>query len=180
LVAWQPVVDFPLKPPPTTSQEMIECFVPDGDEPLSYSSAISQDPQGGFRVLLSSANPNHDLDVRINSDSSLTTRLKARSNIVHAVPLNGRIVVLNGYNRLVRAVSEGHTEVPVLLLEPGHPAGAVADRPGFLPLNVVANHPRPPLVPDFFNPELTVDVPKREVSRVHDLSFRHAEFRMPR
>jgi len=181
LVTWQPVIDSPLKPPPTSAQEVIERFVPEKEESIAYSSAITPDPQGGFHVTLTAANPNHDLDVRVNADASVTARLKGKSNIVHGVRIpNGRIVVLNGYNRLAQAASTGHTAVPLLLLEPGHPAGAVGDRAGFLPINLIVNHRRPPLIPDFFNPEIAIDVPRREVSRVHDLSVKHTEFLMPR
>jgi hypothetical protein len=159
---------------------MIERFVPEVEAPIRYSSTITADPQGGFRVVLSSADPNHDLDVRVSPDSSVVARLRAKSNVVNAVPVAGRLVVLNGYNRLAQAAASGQADVPVLLLEPGHPAGAIGDRPGFLPLTMIAQHPRPPLITDFFNPEITIDVPKREVCRTHDLCFRHTEFLMPR
>jgi hypothetical protein len=179
MVTWQPIIDFPLKPAPVTPQEVIERFVPEGDATIAYTSAITPDPQGGFHVLLSSPDPNHDLDVRVGADSAVTARLKGKSNIVHAVPINGRLVVLNGYNRLAQLASTGHTEAPLLLLEPGHPAGVISDRPGFVPLNVVANHQRPPLIPDFFNPDITIEVPKRDMSRTHDLYFKHTEFLVP-
>jgi hypothetical protein len=180
LVAWQPIVDATRDgaPPISTDDEIVRAFMPEVATTLAYNATISRDEQGGFHAMLTSDDPNHDLDLSLDDGGAggLRVRLRPRSNIVHAMLINGRLVVLNGYNRLVRLAGAGHVEAPIVVLEQGHAAaGPIADRPGFLPLNLVASLPRPPLIPDFLNPDLTLDIPKPAVARGHDFRFTHTE-----
>lgn len=179
LVVWQPLVDAPRDdaPPLANEEEIIKALVPKLATSLVYTTTLSRDEQGTFHALLTSADPNHDVDLTLEDGGAggLRVRLRPRINIVHAVPINGRLVVLNGYHRLARLAAAGHVDAPILLLEPGHAASAIADRPGFLPLGLIASIARPPLIPDFMNPDLTVDVPRPEISRGHDFRFTNTD-----
>jgi hypothetical protein len=180
LVMWQPVVDAPRDDAPamSTEEEIIKAVMPEVAIAPVYSSTLTRDEQGAFRAVLTSADPNHDIDLTLEEGGAggLRVRLRARSNVVHAMPINGRLVVLNGYHRLARLAAAGYTDAPILLLDPGHnAAGVLADRPGFLPLNLIANIPRPPLIPDFLNGDLTMEMPKPDVARAHDFRFTHTE-----
>jgi hypothetical protein len=179
LVVWQPIVDAPRDDAPaiTTEEEIIKALLPEVPTTLPYRSTLSRDEKGAFHAMLTSSDPNHDFDLTVDEEGAggVRIRLRPRANIVFATLVNGRLVVLNGYNRLARLASAGRREAPILLLEPGHAAGVIAERPGFLPLNIVVNAPRPPLVPDFLNSDVTMDVLKPAVERGHDFTFTHVE-----
>lgn len=181
LVVWQPMVDAPLDeaPPITTEEEVVQALLPEPPAFHLSKGSVAADGQGGVRAVLMSADPNHDLDISLDDEGAggLRIRLRPRTNIAHAMPLNGRLVVLNGYNRLVRLAAAGYTDAPILLLDQGHhAAGPIADRPGFLPLQFVTNAPRPPVITDFLDGTLTIDVPKPQIARGHDFRISHAEF----
>ena len=181
IVAWQPIVDAPVDdaPPLENEEQVIRGLLP--EPPLLHptKAALSPDGQGGVRALLTSSDPNHDVDISLEDEGAggLRIKLRPRTNVVFAMPVNGRLVLFNGYNRLARLAAAGHADAPVLLLDPGHTAaGPVADRPGFLPLNLVVNLPRPPVLTDFLNSALTIDIPKPQLAKGHEFRIAHAEF----
>lgn len=180
LVMWQATLDAPRDDAPSLSsdEEVIKAFMPEVAQKLDYTTTLSRDEQGGFHAMLTADDPNHDLDLSLEDGGAggLRVRLRPRTNIVHAMVINNRLLVLNGYHRLARLAASGRTDAPLLVLETGHSAaGALADRPGFFPLKLVLNAPRPPLIPDFLNTDVTIDVPKPEVARGHDCRFTHTE-----
>lgn len=178
IVAWQPVVDAPRASAPalSTPEEVVQALLPEIGTKLDYNATVMRDERGDFHAVLAAQDPNHDLDIRIDDGGDgVHLRLRPRPNLVHATLINGRLVLLNGYNRLARLASEGHADAPILILQPGHPAGAVSDRPGFFPLAFIAQAPCPPLICDFVNPDLVIDFPFRPIVRAHDMAFTHTE-----
>lgn len=92
----------------------------------------------------------------------------------------GRLIVVNGYHRLLALYESGHREAPVVLIQPRDqsdlsvlkvpPAGSL---PWFqLPLLTAM---RPPLLRDFANAEIALEVRMPKIKKVIDVQFQVIE-----
>ena len=85
--------------------------------------------------------------------------------MVKVVRVGKRLVLDNGFHRLYSLRSLGVKHVPAVVT---NDASGVSK---YLPLDYVANSPRPPLFKDFFDPELTVEVSQQKKKRVVKISI---------
>jgi hypothetical protein len=176
LAVVQPVIDALYDAVPTMEDEIVRWCLPESST-LDYHATLAPDSQpGSFHVVLTARHPNQDFDVELveGGVGGVLLRLRPRPNYVAVIRLPHRFIVHNGHHRLVALAAAGFEEVPAVVLEA--PAlGPLQDRPGFLPFQQVAQVPRPPLVTDFLDPQVTIDTPGRRVGRVHDLRIVHTE-----
>lgn len=176
LAVRQPVIDALRDLTPTTDDEVARWCLPETSL-LDYHASLAPDSQSGsFHVVLTAGHPNQDFDVELveGGSAGVLLRLRPRPNYVAVIRLPHRFVVHNGHHRLAALAAAGITDVPAVVLEQAA-VGPIQDRAGFLPFAQVAQLPRPPLVTDFLNPGVTIDIPGRSTGTVHDFRIVHTE-----
>jgi hypothetical protein len=176
LVIVQPVIDAIHDQVPTSEEEVVKWCLPETST-LDYQASLAADSQpGSFHVILTARHPNQDFDVELvqGGTGGALLGLRPRPNHVSVIRLPNRYVVHNGHHRLAALADAGVAEVPVVILDPAA-MGPLQDRPGFLPFALAAQHPRPPVISDFLDPDLTIEVDGRTVGKVHALRIVHTE-----
>jgi len=135
-----------------------------------------------FRVI--GVFPKPVKDYQLSSD--LITGIPVRSVIVllgyglpvaTAVEVDKKIFLINGFHRLYALAEMGVKEVPLLI----HKITDQFDLSPYKPYitEFLFNHPRPPLMKDFFNPDLTLEIktiPRRKTIKVQ---VNHESFDVP-
>ncbi|HEY1694673.1 MAG TPA: hypothetical protein VGG39_21025 [Polyangiaceae bacterium] len=176
LAVVQPVIDAMHDAVPTTEEEVARWCLPESST-LDYHATLAADSQPrSFHVVLTARHPNQDFDVELQEGGAggVLLRLRPRPNYIAVIHFPHRFIVHNGHHRLAALAAAGVTEVPVIILDAGS-IGPLQDRPGFLPFQLVTQVPRPPLVTDFLDPEVTIDIPSRVIGKVHDFRIVHTE-----
>lgn len=105
--------------------------------------------------------------------------LQPRGNWLQVSRVEGRLVLRNGIHRAVRLAHAGHARIPALVVEYQSMEEVVPADPGFFNANYLRTLERPPLLTDFLNPELAVDIPLEETRRIVAVRLEVSDYRIP-
>jgi hypothetical protein len=91
-----------------------------------------------------------------------------------AAPINAwmvgqRVILANGFHRIVALRLEGITRVPIVVRNIANPEIEFPEQFLGLPKQYLLQNPRPVLVKDFFDPELTLEIrlkPRRKTLKI--------------
>jgi hypothetical protein len=95
-------------------------------------------------------------------------------NFLHALSVDGRLVLNNAYHRTYRLRRQGQTHVPCLVqtVTSDQLAALVAGTPLALNPDMYLRNPRPPLFKDFFDPQLHVKLANRPTRSMYRVTAR--------
>jgi len=93
---------------------------------------------------------------------------------------SGRIILWNGFHRLIALRSLGIQSVPLLIQHITHPELEMPPVIADLPRDYVVESPRPALIKDFFNTSLTCEVTQMSFIKALQVSWGAAESHVPR
>jgi hypothetical protein len=154
---------------PTGAGDLVDWCLP--PPPKSDVRVEGQANETGQRIVVSTFDPNVTLTPRLGPDVVGLT-IGRSPNWVQVAAIGGRYLVRDGHHRVAAAVAAGHERVPAIVVEYQNLQEAMAAPPGlwFTP-DVMFGIPRPPLVADFLDSALTLDVPAPSRVRVYTVQF---------
>lgn len=122
--------------------------------------------------------------MRIEEVSPTEVRIYAsiisRPNYVQVVQFAGRYVLANGYHRAVALKRAGHDRMPCMVRPPVPTLLALQFQPPHFFSDHQMQQPRPPMVVDFLNDELTVPLDARGKSHIMRAGLQIQAFEAPR
>jgi hypothetical protein len=134
---------------------------------------------GGVQLLFYGDDPDAELSIDTEPGGTVRLHVDARPNWVQVALCQGRLLVRNGYHRIASLFARGVDRVPALVVQIDDPFQVVPQGPWFSAPYLYGSQ-RPPLLTDFFNPELTLDVQQPDVRGVVEVRMNVAKFTLPR
>lgn len=179
LVAFQPWVHPLHGAVPKSQQEILEWCLPKNFQTTTNIN-VEAGPDGKpKRVLFVTDDPTAMFNHGIGPEGYLLG-VTPRLNWVQVTEVEGMYVLRNGYHRVDALHAVGHVEVPVLLTK-----AATLDEVvnvgvnGFFNAPYLRGLPRKPMVADFQDANLTVNVPHVKTKRVVEVRLDVSEFGVP-
>lgn len=108
-------------------------------------------------------------------NTALSVILGYGSQIVNVVSSGNKMVLSNGLHRLYALRSAGITHAPALVIN--NPIQIELSK--YLQFDLIMNNPRPPMMKDFFNPELTTEVNLKPRKRALKISIQQELIEVP-
>lgn len=139
--------------------------------PKSDVRVEGQSNETGQRIVVSTSDPNVTLTPRLGADV-VGLAIGRTPNWVQVAAVGGRYLLRDGHHRVAASVAAGHDRVPAIVVEYQNWQEAIAAPPGlwFTP-DVMFGTPRPPLVADFLDSTLTLELPAPSRVRVYSIQF---------
>ena len=101
------------------------------------------------------------------------------SNFMNAIRCEGRIILNNGFHRVVTLRRLGIKRIPMVLQLVSNPQLEVPPELGGFPREMLITDPRPALVKDFLEPEFILSLDVRERVKLVNLSVQVGEQELP-
>jgi hypothetical protein len=99
--------------------------------------------------------------------------------MVNAFKVGGRVVLNNGFHRVIALRRLGVERIPIVLQLVGNPQLELGPELGGLSCDYLVQHPRPALVKDFFEPGFTVTLNVRERIKLVNLAVQTGQQEVP-
>jgi hypothetical protein len=177
LTVYQPFVNPPHEPVPGTPLEVLRWCLP---HQFQAQVGLRID---GQRATFTPASPSTGIGIVQHPQGVLITPV-GNANWVQVKRLpNDRYVIVNGNHRIAALAAAGHAKVPAIISDASSldaivPITPNSHRPWFRPEELRAFR-RPPLITDFLEPAVTLEVPHDSSRRVVEVRFDIQEFRIP-
>lgn len=101
------------------------------------------------------------------------------ASTAYAFRIGSRLILANGYHRLLALRSAGLKVAPIAVVDIEHPELELADRLIQFPAAYLVTSPRPPLLKDFFDSRLTADLRLRPKASVVSVEISHEQHAIP-
>lgn len=178
-VAFQPWVHPLHSPVPTDQHEILEWCLPKNFQTTANIN-IENGPDGRpKRVLFVTDDPTAILNHGVGQEG-FVIGVTPRLNWVQVTEVEGMYILRNGYHRVNALHAAGHQDVPVLLTKAASLDEVVnVGVNGFFNAPYLRGLPRKPMVVDFQDPSLTVNVPYAKTKRVVEVRIDVSEFGVP-
>lgn len=178
LTTFQPFLKGSNERPPEGMADVLRWCLPTTFETSSAVTLNQGNPGTVPRVLFATNDPNAQLNFAVMGDA-FRVAVAPRLNWVQVARADGRYVVRNGHHRIAALAAIGRTEVPAVIIEAPTIGAIVPPAPAFFGADYLQRLERPPLVVDFLNPAVTLEIPHAPLRRVFEVRLDVAELQLP-